>query len=362
LEAIVSVARRVVVLSPDLSANAVGRALVFVDMLTGFRDVALAGPRTGQLWPPLASRSDLRVDELPRNPYTAAKILRSHWSDAIVIASKPILSSYGIALASRCRPIVLDIDDPEFALATADLRTVVSTLPRATNPILTAFLTARRSAANAVTVANRVLQGMYGGSVIPHARDERIFDPTMRDRATSRRALGLPDDGCLVAYVGTIRAHKGVEDLRAAARRLPKGVKLALVGGSQVDGSDNEIIIPPGPYRSTMRWVSAADIVVVPQRPSRVGLAQSPAKLVDALAMGRAIVSTKLAPIQETVGESAVLVEPDSIEDLIRGLGGLIKRPERRVELEALSRARFLESLSFEVIRPQLLRELDRLE
>ena len=256
---------------------------------------------------------------------------------------------------------MLDIDDPEVALATADARTIASTLLKATNPLATACLTIGRFAANAITVANGVLQARYGGSVIPHARDERIFDSSLRDRGASRQALGLSDDDSIVAYVGTFRAHKGVRDLRLAARRLPPRVKLALVGGTQVEGSDNEILAPPGPYLSTMRWVSAADIVVVPQRSSRVGRAQSPAKLVDALAMGRAIVATKLAPVQEIVGDAAVLVEPDSIEGLVRGLTGLIERPDIRMELEASSRRRFLEGFSFDVTRPGLLSQLDRL-
>lgn len=356
-----SKARRIVVLSPDLSSNAVGRALVFVDMLTGFRDVTLAGSRTGPLWRPLAARSDLTIVELPRNPFAAARVVNRAWPEAIIVASKPILTSYGVALASRLRPIILDIDDPEVALAIADVRTVASTLLKATNPLTTAFLTVGRFAANAITVSNGVLQGRYGGSVIPHARDERLFDASLRDRATSRQALGLSEDDCIVAYVGTFRAHKGVQDLRLAARRLPPSVKLALVGGAQVGGSDNEILAPPGPYLSTMRWVSAADIVVVPQRLSRVGRAQSPAKLVDALAMGRAIVATKLAPVQEMAGDAAVLVEPDSIEDLVRGLAGLIERPDIRTELEASSRRRFSERFSFEVIRPRLMSQLDRL-
>ena len=221
---------------------------------------------------PLAARSDLSIVELPRNPYAAAKVVRRRWPEAIIVASKPILTSYGVALASRRRPIVLDIDDPEVALATADARTVASTLFKATNPLATACLTVGRFAANAITVANGVLQARYGGSVIPHARDETIFDANLRDRAASRHALGLSDDDCIVAYVGTFRAHKGVQDLRLAAKRLPPRVKLALVGGTLVEGSDNEILAPPGPYLSTMRWVSAADIVVVPQRRSRVGL------------------------------------------------------------------------------------------
>jgi hypothetical protein len=361
MEAIRSMTRRVVVLTPDLSTNAVGRALVFVDMLTGFREVTLAGSRTGPLWPPLAARSDIGVVELPRNPLTAAGVVRRRWPDAIIIASKPLLTSYGVALASRRQPIVLDIDDPELALATADARTLASTLLKTTNPLVTAGLSIARRAAAAVTVANGVLQSRYGGSVIPHARDERIFDETFRDRASSREALGLSGEDCIVAYVGTFRAHKGISDLRLAARRWPPGVKLALVGGADGGGAYNEILVAPGPYISTMRWVSAADIIVVPQRRSRVGRAQSPAKLIDALAMGRAIVATRMPPVVEAVGAGAVLVEPESTNGLGRAVMSLVERTDLRLELEAAGRTRFLERFSFEVVRPGLQRLLDEI-
>jgi hypothetical protein len=158
---------RVVVLTVSLSRNAVGRAMVFVDLLSDVRDVVLAGPGKGPWWPPLAARRDIQVVEAPGNPFSAARWLQAEFARATIIASKPLLPTFGIGLASGLRPIVLDIDDPELALATANVRTVASVWLGLENPVITAGLIAARQRATAVTVSNEILRSRYGGTTVP---------------------------------------------------------------------------------------------------------------------------------------------------------------------------------------------------
>ena len=76
-----------------------------------------------------------------------------------------------------------------------------------------------------------------------------------------------------------------------------------------------------------MRWVCAADVIVVPQHDSRVGRAQAPAKVVDAMAMGRAIVASDLPPIAEMVGNTGVLVTPGSVLALASAIERVVGDP-----------------------------------
>jgi hypothetical protein len=352
----------ILVLSPDLSQNAVGRALVLVDLIRGSRLVTLAGPFASRPWVSLAGRADVDVAGLPSNPVAAARHVRSEWPGVTIIASKPLLSSFGVALGTGSRRIVLDIDDPELALATANVRTIASVWFRQSNPLITRSLLAMAGRASAVTVSNEVLQARHGGTVIPHARDEAYFDDEVRDRALARRALGLPLEEPLIAFVGTVRSHKGVASLRAAAARLSPAIRLAIVGIEGDRPATNEIHVPPVTYREAMRWVSAADVIVVPQDASPAGRAQAPAKVVDAMAMGRAIVASDLPPIAEMVGDTAVLVAPGAVGALATAIERVLDDVQVRSRLEASTRARFLDRLSFGAVRPSLLGVLDNVD
>ena len=351
--------KRVVVLTPSLSSNASGRAMLLADLAASDHVVSLVGPSRGPWWPPLRARPDIEVIDLGDHSVSVARRIRRRLRDATTIAVKPLFSTFGSAWLASADDIVLDIDDPEFALMAMDGRTLARSITRLDGPVLTAVLLGIRSMARAVTVANSTLQSDYGGTVIPHARDERQFPAeTTGDRAAARRALGLPEDAPLIVFVGTVRAHKGVDILLRCVDRVAPA-RIAIVGATPaLRLGPNVIAIPPTDYATAIRWVVAADVVAVPQRDGPIGRRQSPAKVVDALAAGRTIVASDLGPIREMVGDAAVLVEPGSSSALATALTGVLADADRRRDLEARARSRFLEGFSFETIRPRFLRVL----
>ena len=351
----------VLVLAPTLYGNAVGRALLLWDLISPHRDVYLVGPRVANKWAPLESRVDVPVIELSGDPYTAGRRLRSRFRTATVIASKPLFRSYGTALAAGLGPVALDIDDPELELATSDVRTAVSAFCGMQNPLLTAGCLAMRNRAAGITVASAALQRRYGGIEIPHARDETLINETRRHRARARSALGLSTSEQIVAFVGTVRRHKGVELLKEAMAQIA-GARLALIGTHDPDPIPEEINTGPVPYDVAIDWVSAADVIVVPQRRDAISSYQSPAKIVDALAVGRAIVATRVDPVEELVGDAGLLVPPDSPRDLRAAIDRMLRDDTLRETFESAARERFLARYSFGVVRPQLLDVLDHAE
>jgi glycosyltransferase involved in cell wall biosynthesis len=299
------------------------------------------------------------VDVLPiENRLIPGSEVRERLRAATVIATKPLVRSYGWALMSKARRLILDIDDPEIALATGDVRTFVRASMGLSSPMCTATLLALRNRAAHITVANSILGARYGGTVIPHARNPKWFSEESRDRGEARRALSLSASEQLVVFVGTVRRHKGLDVFVEAARMLPAATFVVVGANRPLAGPANLRLVPPVAYPDAVRWLAAADVVVVPQRQTRVGRSQSPAKLVDAMAVGRAIVTSDLPPIRELSGGAARFVQPDSPRSLADEVGALLDDPQARLDMESLSRNRFLEELSTDAVRPVLARLL----
>src|SRR5690606_5374057 len=150
-------------------------------------------------------------------------------------------------------------------------------------------------AADQVTVSNPSLQHRFGGIVVPHARDERVFDPQRYDRGELRRRLGVSEHTRLRLFGGTPRAHKGVvEVLRALDSLGDDRCRLMLVGTreldtmrGELDGLDRWVLpLPYHRFADLPQIIGAADLACVMQDPAhRVSRYELPAKVVDALAM-----------------------------------------------------------------------------
>ena len=342
---------------PDLSGNVVGRALVFADLLANAYRIRLVGPSSGPIWLPLAARSAPRVVECGANGWRAIGRVGAALSAPVAIAIKPLAASFGAALRSPTHPaVILDIDDPEAALLSSNWRALVRTWTTPDGLVPTLAMDRMTGRATALTVSGEVLRQQYGGTIIPHARDEEFFGrPGVRDRAAARAALGLDRTEQVVVYVGTVRQHKGIGSLGSVARALDRG-RLFVVGASDAGAVPAPAVaIPPVAYPIAMQWVAAADVVLVPQRGGAVGRAQVPAKLSDALAMGRAIVATDLPPIRAVVGDAAILVPPDDPDALRAAISALLADRALVQDLERAALRRFTEGLSFAAVRPHLL-------
>ena len=152
-------------------------------------------------------------------------------ADAIWV-SKPRLPSLllgALAKEHRNRPLVLDVDDHELAFFDIDEGLDIDALARRRNDPALALPFERDwtracdpliGGADQLTVSNVALQRRYGGVVVPHARDERVFDPAVVDREAARHRLGIPADQRVLLFGGTPRLHKGVLEILQALETL----------------------------------------------------------------------------------------------------------------------------------------------
>jgi len=369
---------KVSVLAADLSDNATGRADLLARLLSPRYDVEVVGPRFGaDTWMParegaIAQRS-LRVGRYPGFAQQIPGLLELVDGD-VLIASKPRPTSFGLGLLARARrprPLVLDIDDWEVGFfSRSGFWGRVGRALNLANPNglswtwLAEKLVAR---ADAVTVASRFLERRFGGTLLPHVRDTDAWDPVRYDRAAARERLGVGADK-VVMFLGTPRGHKGVDDLVEAVGSLGKGVVLALVGVDPARSGAPRWSAAPHvrvtgeiPFDDVPRYLVAADVVAVPQRDTTDTLGQVPAKLFDAMALGRPIVSTSVSMIPEILEGCGVVVAPGDVAALAAAIKRLLDDPAEAAALGRRARERCETRYSFRVARAVLFPLLEKL-
>jgi glycosyltransferase involved in cell wall biosynthesis len=362
---------RIDVLCYNLSNNALGRAYLLADLLRrqGHR-TRIVGLQLGDsVWGPLkdcdietvAVRSGARYPDVLGN---LGKLLARLDCD-VALASKPRVSSFGAALLKRMRPgsglkILLDIDDWEAGLERPSSGAgFLRRLPETINvdsfydPLAMGKLTRM---ADGITVSTTFLQKLYGGRLLPHVRDTDFLDPSKYDRQAMRAALGL-DGEFVIAFLGSIRRHKGVELLLSILPRLePMNARLLLVGTDNVDPALREIMNrrkkyilehPEFPYRDLPKFHMVADLVVLPQMDTPFGRAQLPMKLLDAMAMARPIISTNVSDIPAILEGCGVVLESYSEDELVQRIVELHGDERLRRRLGEAARKRCVERYSY---------------
>ena len=369
---------KVSVLAADLSDNATGRADLLARLLSARYEVEVVGPRFGaETWMParggaIAQRS-LRVGRYPGFARRIPELLALADGD-VLLASKPRPTSFGLGLLARMRrprPLVLDIDDWEVGFfSRSGVWGRVGRALNVANPNgltwtwLAEKLVAR---ADAITVASRFLERRFGGTLLPHVRDTDAWDPARYDRGAARERLGVGADK-VVMFLGTPRGHKGVDDLVEAVGTLGKGVVLALVGVDPARSgtprwsmASHVRVTGEIPFDDVPRYLVAADVVAVPQRDTTDTLGQVPAKLFDAMALGRPIVSTSVSMIPEILEGCGVVVPPGNVPALGAAIKRLLDDPAEAATLGRRARERCETRYSFRVARATLFPLIERL-
>lgn len=352
---------RVSILCHTLRGNALGRAWVFHQLLRERFDVELVvSARAGDgVWPPLASAGLAPrrwfVPTWPGFHARAPRIAHELVTGDVIIAIKPRLHSFGLALAARRvrpRPLLLDIDDWELGFFNpwADAALAPLSWLSAASNLHTRWYFTRASRADAVTVSTRWLQQRFGGHLIPHARPEMPAPGRLSPRP-------------LVMFAGTPRPHKGLADLVLAFRHVQtEGAELHLIGAAGdralagLAAADSRVRLEPAvPLERLPEHLARAWVIAIPQRDEAPSRAQLPAKLMDAMALGKAIVSTAVGELPAWLSDHAGLIVPPSEP---RALGVAIDRllgdASLRRRLGERARGRFLALGSERAVRPRL--------
>jgi len=142
-----------------------------------------------------------------------------------------------------------------------------------------------------------------------------------------------------VVFLGWVIPAKGVDELLSAWGRLqPQGWRLDFIGSYKPDyrdqlirshGAENVNFLGELPHEIAMQHVASCDLFVLPSHTEGF-----PNVIVEAMALGRAIVATKVGAIPEMLADGAgVLVNPRDAHGLEREMRALILDAQARLSL-----------------------------
>jgi glycosyltransferase involved in cell wall biosynthesis len=197
-------------------------------------------------------------------------------------------------------------------------------------------------------------------ALIPPGVDTEIFSPGPH----ARTEFGVSEDELVILFVGWFLPRKGIDFLLYALRDLmndpalsARKVRLLMVGSGP--GRDRvealiqrlnleSVCIFAGslPYGRMPAAFRSADVFVLPSIAMPEWQEQFGMSLLEAMACGVPVVTTRSGAIPEIVGDSAVLCQPNDFLSLSDALRKLICDPARRKELSVSGRTRARENFS----------------
>ncbi|WP_307109499.1 glycosyltransferase family 4 protein [Rhodococcus sp. SORGH_AS_0303] len=342
-----SAAMKVLFVTPILSDNSTGRTYsLWLNTIAAGWQASVVSYNGDKVWEPLAG-TDF-AEACISYSYVKRQQRRVHLAELsrnfdVVVAVKPLPQSLGVALDAfqvRRFPLVIDIDDPDLEARLAMRPYFRGIAWRARHfrfwlRVRSADAIQRRGT---VTVSNPVLKDQYGGQIVAHSR----VDPGVGADHTSTTPT--------VAFVGTARAHKGINELRQAVA-LCQGNKVRLVVTAEApsDAQPWESWIGSSTLDDGLKIVQESDIVVIPSLPVGFSTGQLPAKLVDAMLCGRAVVVSNVAPLDWAVGASGIISVAGDAHSIASKITALCD-PSVRSENGAAMRSRGLALFSVESV------------
>lgn len=329
----------IVFVGDDTSSNSLGRAycLWLLSQSCELTSITVA-PTADTIWGPLLGTRF--ADSIITDVYTPEEFPQ-RFSPRLVVCVKALPENFAYAsslsLASGA-PLVFDLDEPdiEAGLSTGHLwKKLAKSVLR---PKRTAAFRALRHAVptNTATVSNPYLKNMYGGTVIPHVRT---------DLGVGSRTSGHSPR---IVFVGTNRPHKGLSVLRAAIAEVHQaGYSLTITDSPPLDAKPWESWVGQTSLGDGMRLVADADVIVIPSRDTLFSRGQLPAKLIDAMLLGRAIIASDLPATSWALGDTGQLVTPGDYAALVNALL-VAQDPSVRRMMGSLARRRALDLFTVE--------------
>lgn len=377
---------KITIVSMNLSTNCTNRCLRLAQALQSRYDVEIVGTTFGVgtdwgrgLWPPLHGINDVAIravpgDYLPRYVASVWKLLKVIDGD-VIIACKPRAPSLGIALIKKMlsgKPVILDIDDDEIAQTLPGRRASrLKQLIVVGGYLWTRLIHPLHRFVDAKFVVSQNFLSRYGGTVVPHPMSPVELNPARFDRKAVRASLGLTETDIVVGFVGTPSRQKGTDLLVGLFDHIDDArLKLMIVGADAEDddivamcrrAGDRLLVLPVQPLSRLPEMLTAMDIVALPQRATTETWGQMPAKLTDAMAMGKPIVAADRADIADYLanGRGSTFAAEDAA-DFAQRVRWLLEHPAAREDMGAAARDYFLQHLTFDAVAAKMAPVIDR--
>ena len=330
-----------------------------------------------QIWQPIAHDKNItyKIVEVNRsgNLFKYVKCFARKISGNILYASKPLFPSFGVGLIIKLldgKPLVLDIDDWELGFIKENIHSLsFRNRLNVLSPYVKTLLFEKLSKLTGeITVSNRFLEKKFSGTVVWSGRDTDLLDPRKFNRATIRKKYGIAEDERVVMFFGTLRIHKGIEDLVEAVNLIKNPrITLTIVGidyhnpyNTDVSKSAKKLLnkrykeFGMQPFQKIPEFLAMADIVAIPQKKNLATIGQIPAKVFDAMAMEKAIIATEVSDLPEILNGCGYIVEPDNPKELASAIQYILSHDSELKEIGQKARQKCVEKYSWDAIENTL--------
>lgn len=362
---------RILMLAPSLSGSSYVIPYIFAKILMKKHKVKIVGPTFGKkIFVRDRSVSIEKIEPHVKRPVQVGmmnlipinfKRLARNDFDVIHCFKLYPHTAPVCALAKKIlkKPFVLTIDD-------YDKASPKNIFKRA---ILEGSEKAARSA-DEITVMSHFLKRRYGGTLIYQPIDTDKGRPSAKAARRLRKKLGL-EGKIVVTHVGTLYESKGIDLLIKAVKKMERDdVKLVLFEfGKETEklkkiSGPETIWVKKRTGEKSLDYTLMADIYAIPTRDTPYTRAQTPAKIFEAMAMGRAIVASRLSDVPEILenGRAGLLTRAGDVESLKRAILKLAENRKLRNRLGARARRIYNERYHYKKQGKKLLKLYDKIE
>jgi len=223
--------------------------------------------------------------------------------------------------------------------------------------------------------------GIPEGKILvnPNGVDLKKFDPEIENSIESkelRQKLGINNNELVVGFSGTFGPWHGIPQLTEAidiilSEKLINHVHFLLIGDGilrcemikKLKKYRNVTFTGTIPYSKIQNYLAICDILVSPHCPQVDGreFFGSPTKLFEYMAMKKGIVASYLGQIGEILKDkqTAILVKPGDVRDLVRGIRLLSSNSELRKRLGENAREEIIKKYTWDKHVERIMERLD---
>lgn len=289
----------------------------------------------------------------------------------VIHAHSPALCGLAAWKAARSRklPFVYEIRAFWEDAAVDQKRTQTKSMHYRVSRGLESFVARRASAV--VGIAKPILDDLRARELkperlfhIPNGVDAETFCPCPRD-AQLAEELHLGQEPVL-GFIGTLYRYEGIVWLISAVielRRRGAPCQLLIAGHGEelteivaavkkAGASEYIRVLGAIPHELVVRFYSLIDVMVYPRHSVRLTELVTPLKPLEALALGKAVLASNVGGIRELVeGEqTALLFQPDDIEDFCRQARRLLQQESLRRHLGEQARQMILREKDWKIL------------
>jgi len=179
-----------------------------------------------------------------------------------------------------------------------------------------------------------------GNRVARHKASATVFAPldlehfrAAKPDAGLRSALGIEPEDRVITYMGSFFYFSGLEEVikafaNASNSGLADGCKLLLIGGGEQDGELRTLVANLGlsdaviftgfvDYQALPRYLDLTTVAINPLRKSLVTDTALPHKVLQYLAMGLPVVSSRLDGLRQVFGDDSGITWADKPDDIL---------------------------------------------